>query len=377
MKKIVVERGKSYFAVYLIYQMATTLRINKITILVHILFWLGYLALIAFIFSGREDMGWALKFGFIIILPQMIIAYINMELLIPNFLIAKKYWVYIGFVLLCFAGLYFYDEWVTSLNLYMQPQAFRGGPGIRFGKPFQPPHFNPRYHYMRLFFHFSQTIAIFFLSTAYKTARIALQREKEAALLKSENLQSELKFLKSQINPHFLFNALNNIYTLSMIKSEKTPEMILKLSDMLRYILYDCQEERVSLQKEIDYIRNYVDLQKLKDEQYDNIEVDISADGHLKVAPMLLIPFIENAFKHGNVLLSGDGWMKVYLSTSPGRLRFSVENSIPGREYTKDSAGGIGLENVKKRLDMLYKDAYELRMAQNDRVFRVDLNILL
>ncbi len=357
--------------------MGTTLRINKVSVLVHILFWLGYLALIAFIFSGREDMSWALKYGFIIILPQMVIAYVNMEVLIPGFLITKKYWTYIGFVLLCFAGLYLYDEWVANLILDVRPQGFRGGPGARFGKPFQPPHFNPRFHYMRLFLHFSQTIAIFFLSTAYKTARIALHREKEAALLKSENLQSELKFLKSQINPHFLFNALNNIYTLSMIKSEKTPEMILKLSDMLRYILYDCQEERVSLQKEIDYIRNYIDLQKLKDEEADNIEIDISADGHMKIAPMLLIPFIENAFKHGNVFLSEGGWMKVYLSTDQGRLRFSVENSMPEREYTKDGAGGIGLENVKKRLDMLYKDAYELKLNRDGKVFRVDLNILL
>lgn len=344
--------------------------------MVHILFWLGYLALIAFVFSGREDMDWALKFGVIIILPQMVIAYINMELLIPNFLISKKYWTYIGLVLLCFIALYLYDEWIANLVIDVRPQTIRG-PGARFGKLFQPPHFNPRYHYMRLFLHFSQTVAIFFLSTAYKTARIALHREKEAALLKSENLQSELKFLKSQINPHFLFNALNNIYTLSMIKSEKTPEMILKLSDMLRYILYDCQEERVTLQKEIDYIRNYIDLQKLKDEHFKNIDTVISADGHQKVAPMLLIPFIENAFKHGDVLLTEKGWMKIYMSTEHNQLHFSIQNSMPGRDYTKDKAGGIGLENVKKRLDMLYKDAYELKIDQGEKVFRVDLNILL
>ncbi len=350
-------------------------RISIITLTVHILFWLGYLALIAFVFSGRADMGWALKFGVLIILPQMAIAYVNMEILIPRYLITKKYWIYIGFVVLCFFALYLYDEYVVDqvINISQMPR----GPGARFGKPVQPPHFNPRFHYMRLFLHFSQTVAIFFLSTAYKTARIALRKEKEAALLKSENLQSELKFLKSQINPHFLFNALNNIYTLSMIKSEKTPEMILKLSEMLRYILYDCQEERVSLQKEIDYIRNYVDLQKLKDEKNSNVKTDIKVDGRLKIAPMLLIPFIENAFKHGDVLLSEQGWMNIQMSTDEGRLRFTVENSLPSRDYTKDGGGGIGLENVKKRLDMLYKDAYELRFEQSEKVFRVDLNILL
>jgi len=356
--------------------MKNTAQANSITILVHIIFWLGYLALIGVVFSGREDMAWALRFGIIIIIPQMIIAYVNMEILIPRFLITKKYWIYFGFVLLCFFALYLYDEWITNIFFNISPEPLRGV-GPRHGKPFAGPGFSPRFHYMRFFMHFSQTLAIFFLSTAYKTARIALHREKEAAVLKSENLQSELKFLKSQINPHFLFNALNNIYTLSMIHSEKTPEMILKLSDMLRYILYDCQEEKVSLQKEIDYIRNYIDLQKLKEERSSSITIDVSADGRLKIAPMLLIPFIENAFKHGNVFFEDSGWLYIHLSTDNGRLHFSVRNSLPDREFTKDTAGGIGLENVRKRLNMLYKDVYELSINRIENEYIVDLKLLL
>ncbi len=360
----------------IIYRMKNSTQANTSTILVHVLFWLGYLALIGVVFSGRDDMTWALRYGVIIIIPQMIIAYINMEILIPRFLITKQYGIYFGFVLLCFVALYIYDQWITNLFFDIRPESFRGG-GPRQGRHFSAPGFGPRFHYMRFFMHFTQTLAIFFLSTAYKTARIALHREKEAAVLKSENLQSELKFLKSQINPHFLFNALNNIYTLSMIKSEKTPEMILKLSDMLRYILYDCQEDKVSLQKEIDYIWNYVGLQKLKEKHSRLIEIDISADGQLKIAPMLLIPFIENAFKHGDIFVTDSGWMNIKLSTDSRHLRFSVCNSLPDREFTKDRAGGIGLKNVQKRLDMLYKDAYELKIDKIEKEFRVDLKLLL
>jgi len=355
-------------------QMKNSARPN--TLLIHIIFWLGYLALIGVVFSGRDDIAWALRFGVIIIIPQMIIAYVNMEILIPRFLITKQYGVYFGFVLLCFVGLYVYDQWVANIIFDIGPGSFRGG-GPRQGKPLSATGFGPRFQYMRFFMHFTQTLAIFFLSTAYKTARIALHREKEAALLKSENLQSELKFLKSQINPHFLFNALNNIYTLSMLGSKKTPEMILKLSDMLRYILYDCQEDKVSLQKEIDYIWNYVGLQKLKEKHSRRIEIDISVDGQLKIAPMLLIPFIENAFKHGDIFIANSGWMNIQLSTDSSRLHFLVRNSLPGREFTKDRAGGIGLENVQKRLDMLYKDAYELKIDKIGNEFRVDLKILL
>ncbi|MCK5702992.1 MAG: histidine kinase, partial [Cyclobacteriaceae bacterium] len=266
----------------------------------HLLFWGGYILLSVFIFSGREEIDRALKISLILVVPQMIIAYINMEVLIPRFFIKKKYLKYAGFVFLCFVGFYLFYEFVLQIFFeHMGPPQHVGRRMMMEnsemkGKPF----FSPMGR-MRVIYAVTQTLAIYFLSTAFKTSQIALKREKEAADLKSENLNSELKFLRSQINPHFLFNALNNIYSLSLIKSEKTPDVILKLSDMLRYIIYDCNGDRVPLGKEINYIKNYIDLQKLKDDQMTNIEVNFE-DTDLKcmIAPMILIPFIENSFKH-------------------------------------------------------------------------------
>jgi LytS/YehU family sensor histidine kinase len=247
----------------------------------------------------------------------------------------------------------------------------RGGRAGTSDRPF----FNP-FRRMRLIYSFTQTLAIFFLSTAFKTSQLALKREKEASELKSENLNSELKFLKSQINPHFLFNALNNIYALSVIKSEKTPDNILKLSDMLRYIIYDCNADKVPLEKELNYINNYIDLQKLKDDQITGIEVDFNnTDPNCQIAPMIFIPFIENAFKHSNIEDREFGWIKLKIENTDEQLIFEISNSLPKDITTKDKVGGVGLENVKRRLQLIYDEKQNLGIEQTEDGFYVVLTI--
>ncbi|MCG8309756.1 MAG: histidine kinase, partial [Cytophagales bacterium] len=244
-------------------------------------------------------------------------------------------------------------------------------------KKMKRPFFNP-FRRMRMYYAFVQMFAIYFLSTAFKTSQIALQREREASELKSENLNSELKFLRSQINPHFLFNALNNIYSLSVIRSEKTPDNILKLSGMLRYIIYDCNSDRVPLEKEINYINNYIDLQKLKDDQITNIDVDFGrADPKSMIAPMIFIPFIENSFKHSKIEDVELGWIKISIESANNHLLFRVENSLPKEHYTKDKVGGVGLENVKRRLELLYPNAHRLRINTTEDKFQVELEVTL
>jgi len=219
-------------------------------------------------------------------------------------------------------------------------------------------------------------LAIYFLSTAFKTSQIAFKREKEASELKSENLNSELKFLRSQINPHFLFNALNNIYSLSVIKSEKTPDNILKLSDMLRYIIYDCNADRVPLDKEMSYIQNYVDLQKLKDDKITNIDINFEkAKGNTMIAPMIFIPFIENSFKHSKIEDVDQGFITIKIENDENKLKFLVENSLPAQQYAKDKVGGVGLENVKRRLQLLYPGTHNLSIQTADGIFRVGLEL--
>lgn len=346
----------------------------------HLLFWGGYLSLSVFVFAGREEIQRAFLISAILILPQMIIAYINMELLIPRFLILRKYWKYVGLVLLCFVGFFLFYEFVLPILFEQlgQPHHPEGRRWIRGNSETgDRPFFNPMRR-MRMIYSFTQTLAIYFLSTAFKTSQIAFKREKEAADLKSENLNSELKFLRSQINPHFLFNALNNIYSLSIIKSDKTPDNILKLSDMLRYIIYDCNANRVPLEKEINYINNYIDLQKLKDDQITSIEVDFeNIDPNCMIAPMIFIPFIENSFKHSKIEDLKNGWIKMKIENDDDHLMFTITNSLPKENFTKDQVGGIGLENVKRRLELLYPEKYLLEIVESKDKFLVKLKISL
>lgn len=358
---------------------------DQYNLIVHSIFWVGYLSLIVFVFSGREEIEKAILISSVLIVPQVIIAYINMELLIPKYFIRKKYWTYAGYVLLCFAGFYLFYElifpWISEL-LGLPERRGRHPESSRQRwieeNPDRAKRFLNPYRKMRLYLTFVQMLAIYFLSTAFKTSQIALRREKEASELKSENLNSELKFLRSQINPHFLFNALNNIYSLSVMKSEKTPDNILKLSDMLRYIIYDCNADRVPLEKELNYIRNYIDLQKLKDDKITNIEVDFDeVDTKSMIAPMIFIPFIENSFKHSKIEDLEQGWIKMEMKHTNGDLLFELSNSTSSQEFTKDKVGGVGLENVKRRLELLYPEKHELQIESADKSFSVSLKLLL
>lgn len=351
-------------------------------IIIHLLFWVGYLSLSVFVFAGREEFERALYVSLIQIIPQMVIAYVNMEWLIPRFFIRKKYIQYVGLVVLCFIGLYLFYEFILPDLFHLfrsQPPPEEASRWMRRGsqRPEGRTFFNP-FRRMRLIYSLTQTLAIYFLSTAFKTSQLALKREKEASELKSENLNSELKFLRSQINPHFLFNALNNIYSLSVLKSDKTPDNILKLSNMLRYIIYDCNADRVPLEKELNYIHNYIDLQKLKDEKITGIEVDVEeADPNCLIAPMILIPFIENAFKHSKIEDVESGFIRIKIENLPNQLNFSIRNSVPKQKFTKDKVGGVGLENVKRRLELIYSGKHQLTIEQKENSFEVNLEIKL
>ena len=194
--------------------------------------------------------------------------------------------------------------------------------------------------------------------------------------MKSETLEAEMKFLKLQTNPHFLFNSLNNIYALAYTNSPKAPEMIMKLSEMLRYVLYESNEKKVPLSKEIDYIANFISFQLLKIEGEANITVDLdNVDANAEVEPMLFIPFIENSFKHSKIENTEKGWVNIRLSSQDNRIELVVSNSKPPGDFAKDKTGGIGLANVKKRLQLLYPGKHELAVEEKEQSFDVHLII--
>ncbi len=192
--------------------------------------------------------------------------------------------------------------------------------------------------------------------------------------LELDNLESELNFLKAQINPHFLFNSLNNIYVQARKKRPEAAESILQLSDLLRYQLYDCSNESVPLTGEIEYLKNYLKLDKLRKSSTDmNLTVEGNPDG-INIAPYIFIPFVENAVKHGTIS-EEEGFINIEIKVlDSNQLDFSVVNSKPKSMQDKKT-GGIGLVNVKRRLQLLYPDRYELNISETEHQYEVNLRI--
>lgn len=202
------------------------------------------------------------------------------------------------------------------------------------------------------------------------------QKEKEILLIKSEAVESKLKLLKSQINPHFLFNTLNNIYALTEIDTQKTRSSISYLSDMLRYVLYECEQPFVPLQKEVKYLQDYIELFSMKSSRKYPIEMQIQImDNNTQIAPMMLIPFVENAIKHSSVEKSRTAFIRILIDATREKIIFETENSLPATNINKDETGGIGLENVRKRLQILYPKKHELRITETANTYKVRLTV--
>jgi hypothetical protein len=203
-----------------------------------------------------------------------------------------------------------------------------------------------------------------------------LLKQKEFLQAQQEKITAELQLLKAQVHPHFLFNTLNNIYSFSLDRSPKTPELILKLSSLLSYMLYDCKAEEVRLEKEVEIMKNYIDLEK---ERYGNtIEISWTVEGDIRdvfISPLLMLPFLENAFKHGASEQIEKPWLGVDISVANNILKFKIANSK--NEYSSQSTNGIGINNVKKRLEFLYPGKYELKINDEGDFFAVSLMVKL
>jgi two-component system, LytTR family, sensor kinase len=201
----------------------------------------------------------------------------------------------------------------------------------------------------------------------------ALNSEQLKMKLSKEKDAMELAFLKSQINPHFLFNTLNNLYGLSLSEPDKTPDAIVKLAEMMRYMLYESNAEKVPLDKEIGYLKSYVELQKLR--YFGTTYINFNINGqfnHQLIAPLLLISFVENAFKHGEVF-DAEHPLSMTLSFDDTHLVFDVKNKIHNKN--KEEVGGFGVQNVERRLALLYPDKHKLMSETNKNIFESHLEI--
>jgi len=339
------------------------IRINKILLEILIL-WSGWLLIIFSLTEGFNDAERFIRRIVPTLIGFIIIVLINYYYLMPKFYLQKKQ---INFVI----GAFFLVA-STVLLLYHDffpwSAEFRLPPPKRIVEEIQEGTIsNPRVRWMR---ELTPLIIAFLGSTLLEITRLANRKEKEKH-------EAELKFLKSQVNPHFLFNALNNIYSLSVVQAPQTSESVMQLSEILRYMVYDSNEPKVQLESEIKYIENFVKLKLLKDSRGMDVVLDLDKSaGDVMVAPLLFIPFVENAFKHSKIENLKTGFIKIKLKTNGKQIEFYAVNSLPKNNFTKDEVGGVGLENTKRRLKLLYPEhLHELKIDQTEDQFEVYLSI--
>jgi hypothetical protein len=338
--------------------------------LTHLLFWLGYLLVYTGVHAEGED---GLFTYFLEELeklpPAILVAYVNIYVLFPRFFKQKKYPAYaVSAILLLF---------VASLL------------GRILIERFIEPCFFPDTTYFEAIFvwyllfkgmlWFLAPVLLFTL--VIKALEYWVDQERLHQETMREKLGAELNFLKAQVHPHFLFNTLNNLYALTLQSSPAAPKVVLKLSELMSYMLYESQSERILLDKEIGHIKNYIDLEKLR--YGDRLEVSFNASGETdgqKIAPLLLVPFVENAFKHGVSDETDNVWVTIDIKIKDGWLNVKVENShTDGESASNDNspAGGIGLLNVKRRLAILYPENHQLVLQKEAGYYTVDLKIQL
>lgn len=200
------------------------------------------------------------------------------------------------------------------------------------------------------------------------------------AKVEQQKLEAELKTLKGQLNPHFLFNSLNNIYSLALTKSDKVPELILKLSDLMRHIIYESRDNFISLEKELNFVDNFVALQKIRTQESAQIKYELKGRiPDAKIAPLLFEPFIDNAFKHGLPAAGENDFMRIIFDLrEQGTIKFRIENNFEEHEKWHNKNSGIGIINVKQRLKYLYKSSeYNLEIKKENSNFSVNLQLKL
>jgi sensor histidine kinase YesM len=231
--------------------------------------------------------------------------------------------------------------------------------------------------FSNIFYNLLNTLPTLTILTGFKFAWDALLRQKEVNELKGAIKENELQFLKSQINPHFLFNNLNNLYSYAVEKSPKTPELILGLSSLLRYFLYECKTQFVPLEKELGQLKNFVELNQLHIEGRGDVDLIIQNNSqNKKIAPLILMVFIENAFKHSASSVTEEIEIKIVISVgNDGQLVFKCSNNFKSESNLGNLSSGIGLTNVKKRLNLIYPNNHSLDINTENSTYVVNLKL--
>lgn len=315
---------------------------------------------------------YSIKYCFYVVF-QAFGVYFNLYFLIPGFLEKGHYVKYLTLLLITIlvtAALivpgYYVSAWFSDL-------------------PFEELYNRDPSNFM-FFFQVNtlpSTVASITLGMSVKLAKNWIQAKQREKALEKEKLETELKFLKSQINPHFLFNTINSIFVLIHKNPRMASESLAKFSDLLRYQLYECNEHEIPLHQELTYLENFIELQKLRqDHNYIELSLNIEQQhsGSLLIAPFVLIPFIENAFKHVSQQKKTANWIRMNLRFDGNQLLFNISNSLSTQMNGSPEvirAKGIGLQNVQRRLDLMYPGNYNLSILHGDEEFNVNLSLNL
>ena len=319
-----------------------------------------FVTVVLFLFFSFEQDGTekisAFKISFF--LNYMICSQIINYILLPKLYYKKKYFSFFLFVSPCVLAVIVVDEFVLE-QIYFPDTRGKYFPGV--------------------WFTLVETLPVILIFVGFKLAWDFSFKQREIENLKSLVQENELQYLKSQINPHFLFNNLNNLYAYAIENSPKTPSIILELSSVLRYMLYDCKENFVSLSKEINHLKNFTALNELKIEERGEVTFKQNiTSNHFNIAPLILNVFVENAFKHSTSSQSNNIFIKIEVEvTERGDLTFICENSFYAQTNNDNLSKGIGLENVKKRLKILYPNLHKLHITDDENIYRTVLSLKL
>ena len=326
-------------------------------IIFHIFLWSIWLYLSLSNVKEEEFYDKAIMIMTLIVLIHIPLFIVNTEWLIPKILQKKGVSTYFWSLVVAVAIFTLFHNFILdglndNLNIVLQHRGFKTSRGL------------------------IALVLVTAISTGYGLLNYVVTQEKQQQEKQKERLQSELSFLRSQISPHFIFNILNSIVYLIRTKSDAAEPVTLKLSELMRYMLYESENAQIPLEKEVSYLGNYIELQKVRFEE--DVKIELNTEGGAttqNIEPMLLIPFVENAFKHG-VGMVIDPTIDIDLKISENALSFSVKNKIaPETAIEKDSSSGIGLKNVQRRLELLYPNAHELIIKKENGWFEVTLNL--
>ena len=303
-----------------------------------------------------------LQFELIVLPVKLLYAYITLYGILPQTIYRKKYVPFFTWVLLlgAVAGIT-----VSYLDIY-----------VIYPLLFDEPSHLVSYPSKIIYKVLDQMQVVAFV-VIIKIVQRQLQQEKSSQLLSQQKVDAELKLLKNQLQPHFLFNTLNNLYGMVLTKDEHAPEIILKLSDLLSYMLYECNENLVLIEKEVLFLKNYISIEKIRYGKKADIYFDADINQNIKVAPLLFFPLLENAFKHGPGKLEKKSSVDIKLVSSATKIEFQVRNArlADDPEKKKSLNSGIGHENVQARLNLLYPDSHSFETKEQDQEYIVSLTL--